>query len=77
MGLSFRKLLYNIILCSIPLRDKEKSNAWCREPLAFSFLNHFQLAPSIVGCAVRLTGNVEPEQLEHCVDIAKRNALYR
>jgi len=26
---------------------------------------------------VRLTGNVEPEQLEHCVDIAKRNAQYR
>jgi hypothetical protein len=74
---SFRKLLYNIILSSIPLWQKEKSNAECRETFAFSFFNHLQPALSIVGCAVPITRNLTKPQLEQCVKNAKTNALYR
>jgi hypothetical protein len=70
-------LLYYIILSSIPLQHKEKSNAMCRETFAFSCFNHFQLALSIVGCAVPITRNLTELQLRQCVINAIRNAAYR
>jgi hypothetical protein len=49
----------------------------CRETFAFSCFNHFQLALSIVGCAVPITRNLTELQLRQCVINAIRNAAYR